>query len=612
MIVACRLLLCYVIKIIESTQMHLLDIKSMLGVEDFAAAHEPLNDGVKPVPNAHTVAASSKPAPVKEPAAEKPVDKPLKEDTTSEAPTKEVEAKEPVEPEVKEDTPPLEHATEKATKTELEKTEKETKALESYLPKAERFDIIGYPRRDQASLEHAVGFLQRRSGLTCKAVISSESISNAVQLGHKRISSLTAQLAQHRKVSLESQPETFAEIYEPEFTQADVVEEIAVTEAPTESNAEPLAAAVAEDLTLQETDPLDVDLLEIQKVEQTIDSLTQAGGAIEQYIQIVRANPKMSKQAAAVLHAGLEHIDQTCSLKVRSTGLESYDTSPRAAMEAADVNEKTLLDRASEIGAKIIKVIKDLMNKIQTSWGKLSNGITAIEAQAKGLELIIDGINSDAEVKEVVITNPSPMLFLGDEFIGDLNPIHVNQALSLIQSSVKEISTQVIGPISAIIKSGINDETVTKIENIISSVSSNDNMSIELPGGMLVKRVGLTLVNEISETNHANTQAELVVEGKDQYSLSKYIEAVLKTIEKIGDADVITLVRKDHDRLLDALVKSRNKETDEVVFQQVQKILTTQVLVSFNPTQYFQLLRHLAAIIHARLGYIEKLAKSLL
>lgn len=881
--------------------MSLLDLKSMISVEDFADAHEPLNDGVKTVPNAQTVASGVKTADVgKDTTTQGPAKVvPEKKDTDDQTKTEhsvvketaersgtklDVEA-ESIEDDLKEPAKveePLAHSTEKATKEDLDKTDKAKTSLEAFLPKAKTFDVIGYPKVQGGRVGKMVDYLYRRAGRKAPATLSLESITTAVELGQHRLSKLERDMRRHQRSSrgnmtfsiegytlpthnqllrismeeaekiesdsngesgvkrmllklmaiirrlikkgremfdratqgIRSQIEkaretlkqfingeprkvqfsallhtlfvkdgeidlnigkkylsdieakakevnmvlrnrlkgglldmgdairnmvfkvedlttelheqvtalhvdkqsvavtmdrtkakelskilddveavlkisTYEAMDKPDFlnveqamtpdtsnediaavkgAQQDLVEAVEnftramysyvariskgisaidadtnetrkdktasnesfmvpaetivedmeqpiVVAEPTAHDVPPMDPVDAAVLTEIETDPLDVPMLEINRVQETIEVLSNGIAAVEQYRQIYLNNPRMSKQAASVLHAGLEHIDRTCNLKIRATGMESYLTTPRSAMEEAEVNEKSLLDRAGEIGAKILKWLRELMIKARATWGKYSSGISKVQSNLEKLIPEVGKLPSEAGFTEFGSSSIiDSFLFLEGKWAGTEVTQNERDVLDEINKSVDDLIKNIAKPILAKIRKGSVDEgTIDAVHSILASheIDKYTEDTIPMPGGWVFKRKGPSIDIDQSGDNGAVGGASVPVEP-----ISMYNTGIRKTAEFAGmlASDVqITKIININDQISKALVDMRKragKEVDESQFQRLQNTIARLTEKYINLDKYFSLMRNLARIQHGRAKFYEMLVKS--
>lgn len=600
--------------------MSLLDLKSLVSNEDFADAHEPLNDGVKEVPNAQTVAASVKTGDVgKDTTTQGPAKiVPEKPDTDDQTKTEHNVVKESAErnksgssekppvsppgskpnsaiPPTKDDSEEatsevdadeLEHTTKKSAEDELDKTEKATKSLEAYAPNARRFDIIGHPSRKAEEIGKMVSFLHRKAGGSGKVTVSAESIDAAIGIGRIRIAKLEREVRLlDARVSNEDIADSMG------IDNPAVVEEAVVTAAPTEHGAPPMAPEAAAALTEAEIDPLDVPLLEIQRVQETVQTLEAGAAAIEQYREIIRANPRMSKQAAAVLHAGLEHIDLTCSLRARSTGLEAYVTTPRASMEEADaVSEKSLGDRAAEIGAKILEWLKKLAAEAVTKWEEYRVGLTSLLEKIRELEKKKFNQHGSIELRPV----PSALFIEGDFVGGDLTPDE-RELPRKLETHYKQIAGQITRRVSTL----LDKAEPSDIEQTIKAMRPASGDFAELPGDKwLVSEDGKLKFTE----GKPETPDSFHVDDGD-INPRRILGEMYKSIEQYQKLTVANLLKDSASSVTAALIKYRKgkgKDLDEAEFQKVQQAVVDNSIKVFDVSGFFDILRHVGALYNAR------------
>lgn len=629
--------------------MSLFNLKSLVSKEDFADAHEPVNDGVKEVPNAQTIAASVKSAdtgtdtnnagaakviPEKEDtddATEKQFDT-VGEKTTkgdgpatpakSDADSKDTEAgsadgnkappfikkddAEETESEGKPSKPvdaPLEHETKEAAEDEQKKTEKVTESLEAYAQHAPRFDIVGYPNADREKLTQRMNWLARRTGNPTNVTISAESISHLAEAGRARAHQLAKQVEQHeqRKVSKEN--------YEAVVDQA-------VAGLPTEHGSEPLPAEVAEAITEREIMPLDVDTTGILQVQDAIQTLQDGQVAIEKHLAIIRNTPRISKQAAAVLQAGLEHIDQVCGLKVRATGLEGYDTSPKAAMEDADVNEKSLLDRAGEIGAKIIQFLRELVSKAKVMWQKYESGIASVQTKMVEVKKEIDALKGAPTSQSLDVTQTSnAFMFIGKEFVGDKVSEEENLVMFELTKIMNTIQKTISGPVLAILRSGsVDEETLEKIHAVLDDheIDGTDGQSTALPGGYTFKTVGPAFSLEKGEP--ARSTNIPVADMTNPAELKRNFAEIYKFTGKLGDADQIDVFVSINEKITQELISLRKRGQrgmfDEVLYQRIQNVTAHMTDRYFSLSKYFEVMGVLAKAQASRANVYQWLASA--
>lgn len=645
--------------------MSLFTLKKFISQEDFADAHEPLNDGVKEVPNAQTVAASTKTSDVGTdtntqgsarviPEKEDTDDKTEKQfDTVSESAEKgapksdskgstgEQSTEEPgVGPEPKgnpvkptppkadtakpdegsEDTkkdstdagtkaPPfvkkeaaeeseakLEHETPEANEDEIKKTEKATKALEAFVPHASRFDIVGYPRKDQDQVRNTISFLRRRSGKDATvSKLSLESISEAVELGKARLELLRGQAEIHtaRKAALENY---------------DAVVEQAITAETTEHGSEPLPAAAAAELTAIETDPLDIpNVVEIERLQESIQTLQAGQAALEQHLTILRSNKRISKQAAAVLQAGLEHIDQTCGLKVRATGLEGYVATPRAALEDADVNEKSLLDRAGEIGAKILNWLIKLLETVEVLTLKYSEGIVSVTNRFQKIKDSL-GIGT---LPEITLKSVDKNLFMNDDFIGDKLTAEEKAIPAGLKDNRQKIMGEIIQPLLAILRSGpATVEMSEAIKELSTKFDNNGEKVLPLPGGAELVAHGITITykdDRYSYGHDQNDHKDVTVPALSLSTLERNITEIIKYLSDLSDTSTALAMLGAGSKIKAEIIalRRRSKGGDEAVFQKVQSETMTVIREALHQRIYFMVLGLLAKAQYARATYFE-------
>lgn len=618
--------------------MSLLDLKSLLGNEDFADAHEPLNDGVKAVPNAQTVAASVKTGDVgKDINTQGPAKViPEKEDTDDETKTEHNVVKESAEKSkprsdssgstvteteggeksetkpgdavtpTEDEAQPLEHNSEKEAKQDLDKTTIATKGLEAYGRNARRFDIIGHPKVKAAEVGKMIGYIHRRSGVKGDVTVSAESIDNAIALGLNRIAKLEREV---QLLCVKASNENIADSMGIPNEQIDVIQEAVVTAAPTEHGAPPMDPVAAAALTEAELDPLDVPILEINRVQETIDSLEQSATALEQYVSIIRSTPRISKQAAAVLHAGLEHIDRVCELKVRSTGMESYLTTPRAAMEATEINERSLTDRAAEIGSKILNWILKMIEMVEVYVMRYTQGIASSEKWVKELQTAANSLKDG--LPETTLAQAPSGLFLNGEFIGNEISEEEREVPDLVKRNRADIMNQMLRPLLAILNSGpASKEMADRIRELKDSSGMQDGeRAIKLPGEMELVADGINLrVTEISSDKKADRK-DFHIDAMSQAELKKNLNGIAKYLDQLNATATGVEMNSAGSKLRSAIISLRHKSKggDEMDFQAVQSTVQEIIRDAFHPRVLFgSVLHKLAVTQKLRVNYYSK------
>lgn len=601
--------------------MSLFDLKSLVSKEDFADAHEPLNDGIKDVPNAQTVASSVKTGDVGTDTTTAGPAKvvPEKTDTDDQTKTEHNVVKESAEksggnnteekpqssppeskpnsaiPETKDgseettsevEADELEHTTKKAAEADLDKTERATKGLEAYAPQARRFDIIGHPKAKSAEIGQMISYLHRKAGGDGKVTVSAESIDAAIGIGKLRKAKLESTI---RRLSTKVSNEDISDSMD--MDNPPIVEEVIVTAEPTEHGAPPMDPVAAAALTEAEIDPLNVPVLEIQRVQETIQTLETGAAAIEQYRQIIKANPRMSKQAAAVLHAGLEHIDRTCGLKVRATGMEGYLTTPRAAMEEADeVDEKTLGSRAAEIGAKLLAWIKKLVEMATEAWAKYQTGLDQLKDRC--LELSKQKFKTEGQLK----LQPVPgTLFLEGEFYGEWLTPDEEALPSRLAKHYGDLTKEITRRVRALMSKDSSED----IALVMEALAKASGTFAETPGPRwVVSEQGKLLLGK----GNPEAPDSYVLEIGDM-NPQRLLNAMAKSIEAYTQSEVVNQLKKASDDVTKALVayrKGKGKEMDEGEFQKVQQVVVDNSVKLFDVEKYFEILKYIGTLYSAR------------
>lgn len=584
--------------------MSLFNLRNMVSKEDFADSHEPVNDGVKEVPNAQTIAASTKTAdtgtdtnnagPAKIiPEKEETGDATEKQfDTVSESkekpaaastpPAKPVEAKEPAG--TTEDTPdaeaapkpvdaPLEHETKEAAEDEQKKTETVTKSLESYSVHAARFDVVGYPKTERTKIQQRMNWLARRTDQPLNMNISVESISQMVAVGQARATALSHQVELHtqRKIALES-------IGDIPFISEAISEPVA------DSSIDNLAVDLADGITEREIDPLDVGIQNIDKVAETLEVLQSSQVALEKHMQIIKSAPYISQQAAAVLQAGLEHIDQVCGLKIRATGLEGYDTTPTSAMRKATISVESLNARAADIGAKIMAWIAKMLEIASVQWQKYHAGLTTMTSEARKVKEQIDGLKG-APSKDSLTLKTMGSMYLDNEFVGDKLHENVKRAPKFLKDQYAHLRNDFSSELIRVLNGG-GDDILDQLKQI--DLSSGGDNNLELPGGNTLGREG----NAVVFTHHDEPKHPGAVEvSLDRTAMRRQLAECIKFLEDLGKKDTLDLIKGAQESVSKALIafrKAGGKDLEESERQEIQTYVIGEVSKAFSVTAYFR------------------------
>lgn len=596
--------------------------------EDFADAHEPVNDGVKKVPNADDIArqvgrsgGDGSADITKQGEANIVEEKPDDEETETEM-TEQVasdnDANDIVEEsetteveETVEDEPELAHDTVKAVETDEKVTTEEKEALEAFVPLVRRAELIGYTKRQTEGLRKSIGTIRAKAGLKGAFTISAESINESIGLAEDHLVKLARKRKfLTRKVSLEN-------IVEPVISP--------MNEVPlAHPDSEPLSVEEGLAITEAELGPVVDTVIEQQAMQDTLSTIgqLQAGAvALEQYVALLRKNKgRVTKQTAAIIHAGLEHIDTTCGLRVRSTGLENFDTTPRMAMESTDVDEKSLLDRAGEIGAKILKWLQELMTQANITWEKFSGGISRVQNEMAAVKERLDAIKTSEGGSMKLSGVTSAIMFLDGGFIGTVLTQNEVMAEKEINRVVKAVRSKVSDPIAAALKAGPADEEMfDKVESIVSThdTPANQARTIELPGGFSIFAMdsgfsvglsGMREERESSNQNDATVELDLPV-------LKRSLNQIYEYTMGLGNDEELKLILQANKNVEKALIElrkaSKGPDFDETLYQRIQNVAAHATNKFFDIDKYFRVMNTLARIQGGRVKVYNHIVRKL-
>lgn len=627
--------------------MSLFNLKSLVSKEDFADSHEPVNDGVKKVPTAADIAASvgsgeggtdtsnagpAKIIPEKEETGDKTEkqfdtvaetaekggsDKgtpPAKPDTDNGAPPAkpadtdkdESDTKPPFPPKkdeaatTDEEKPepvdaPLEHETKEAAEDEQKKTDTVTKSLENYSLHASRFDVVGYPKVERGRIQKRMNWLARRTDQPVNQTISAESISHMVDVGRQRGIALGNQVKVHaqRKAALES-------IGDIPYTPT--------PEVPAETSIDNLDVDLGAGLAEREVDPLDVGIIGINQVAETLEVLENAQVAVEKHIAILRNAPFISQQAAAVLQAGLEHIDRVCGLKVRATGLEGYDTSPRSAMAKADISIESLNTRAADIGAKILKWIAQILEQASTQWHKYQAGLTGMLSDARKVKDQIDGLKGNPG-KDTLTLKTNSNMYMGSEFVGNTVHPNVMAAPKFLKTQYGDLRNDLAGDFTTILNSGDGD-TLERLKQVGADQAESTTAELELPGGVTLVRKGLTIETQRGEEPAHPGAVEVEL---NRVEMRRQIANSIKCLEQLGDGGTLAIIKGAQEsigKVLIAFRKGAGKDLEETERQQIQSYVIGEASKTFSVTSYFTTVSYLTKQVATVVRLHEVMAKA--
>lgn len=593
--------------------------------EDFADAHEPVNDGVKPVPTAEDIAkqvgrsgGDGSADITKQGDANIVEEKPDDEDVTKTTPVEEkspvigeipIPAKtegesEAVVEDVVEDEPELAHEDVKAVEADEKVTAKEKESLEAFVPMIRRAELIGYSKRDVEALTKSIRTVRVKAGVKGAFTVSNESIHATIALADTHIQRLARK---HKFLTQKASLELFSGVSEVVDTNQEPL---------AHTDAIPLAPAVGTVLTQQELVPIVDTIVEEQamaNVTGQIQQLEVAGVAVEQYVKLLRENKgRVSKQAAAVIQAGLEHIDATCGLRVRATGMESFDTTPRSAMESADVNEKSLMDRAGEIGAKILKWLKELYAIAERQWDKLSTGLTTLKNNAEILLDRIDNLKSSSSLDSIVIHPTTSAMYLGNDFVGDHITAEEFKVITDMHQGIKAVLNKGVGPAGAALAQANGDEILDELEKIVSTMAAGNNTELELPGGVKYSRTTMGLAIESKPDGNHPDKVEVDLGSRPE--LKKSIGEIMKYISALSDDGTMKLMRKVDETVTKGIVSYRKGQKGESfsedTFQQVQSVMINSFIKPYSVETYLKVVRQLAQLAGVRLAILKRLVDS--
>ncbi|ARV76770.1 virion structural protein [Pseudomonas phage Phabio] len=367
----------------------------------------------------------------------------------------------------------------------------------------------------------------------------------------------------------------------------------------------------------EKKDPTDEADEEIKKASETVETLQHSRVAVEQYIELLRGNKRISKQAAAVIQVGLEHIDTTCELKVRAFGLESFDTTPKSAMESADVNENSLLSRAGEIGAKILRWLEKIIEHLEVFFQKYRAGLTETQKNVEGVIELIKPLDS---LRAVELRNVSKYLYIGDEFVGDQLTRDEKLVPDIIKTNRAYISSRLFGPLMAIINGNqANEDTLEDLKQLRLNIYKEGGNKVLLPGGAALEVDGGIKIdyNELHDQGYEHTKTSgakrLDVPEMPSGEAIRNLQEILKYLDQLDDTGTAQRMVNEGYKIKEAVIKlrKRSKDVDEVLFQNIQREIEYFVMGAFSPVGYYRVLGDLGKAQEARVRYYRDRATQL-
>lgn len=394
-----------------------------------------------------------------------------------------------------------------------------------------------------------------------------------------------------------------------ETTTTETTEETETpAKAPPFEKKEPEETSEENSTDLKETDDTDIEKdseEEFNKINDTVNTLKHSQIAVEQYIELLRGNKRISKQAAAIIQVGLEHIDTTCGLKVRNFGLESYDTTPKSAMESADVNEKTLLGRAAEIGAKIMEWLNTLFTRFEAWSERLLAGITVLNNEVDLVIKEVEKLPNDTVFKPVSFGVSNSKLFIGSEFVAEHISKNEKEVLNKMNKSIHHTANEIVRPVITILTRQPNDSEATEeINEFLSKFKNNEEEEdrIQLPGGaeFFYNRGDFQIrISLISDGPTPSGPGEIDFSSKAEYI--KSLKELRSYAETLNVGDTMVILRKARDQLKRSVLARRANMEDEVVFQKLQAAAIQETFGHFDMHSYISILKKLADFVRVRL-----------
>jgi hypothetical protein len=305
----------------------------------------------------------------------------------------------------------------------------------------------------------------------------------------------------------------------------------------------------------------------------------------------------------------LEHIDRKCGLKVRATGMEGYDTTPRAAMEDAEINEKTLLSRAGEIGAKILQFLRQLYDKATNVWHKFNNNLSTLQNNIEATLQKVKDLDESRRADGPITLKASPELFIGTDFIGLEMTREEWDGLALLQSTQTKAFKELVKPALALIKSqGISEDTEQAIIQMSDDYTSNNQKELPLPGNWTLTQAGAAV--DYSYGTGANHSDTVEVDIPTKGELTKLLGDLNKYVTALSDESVMNTLKQLEREVTTTLSGARKGEYDEITFQKLQNAVISDLVKPLSLDKYFTVIRHLAGTAGKKVVLVDQLTKN--
>ncbi|BEG72736.1 hypothetical protein RVBP21_3640 [Pseudomonas phage BRkr] len=345
---------------------------------------------------------------------------------------------------------------------------------------------------------------------------------------------------------------------------------------------EPLAHPVEEDKPVEVMEPSDVGMCEetmlahdrIGQVANSIDQLHTAQTALEAYHDVVKTG-RVSKQSAAVLHKGLVHIDRTFNLKVKATGLEAFDTTPRSAMESVDIDGETITGRMKQIGGAVYKKIQELLAKLIEYIKNFDLKRKQSEAKVdKLLSQISDVPRNAIPENEKIKVSKAKFFYAGGKFVGTDTSAEV-AVIDLAVSAAMAMQSNVVFLGQQLAKMEATSDGVNEFRNVIETrLSQNrDHVEKDLPGGGKIIREGHALILERGEDEHAGEELDAL----SRTDIEKALKSLQKFYQNAGKSDRISRIVDSARTKSQEAIKAARTGGDERYVQELQQLYVTAV-----------------------------------
>ncbi|AEH03524.1 internal head protein [Pseudomonas phage PhiPA3] len=372
-------------------------------------------------------------------------------------------------------------------------------------------------------------------------------------------------------------------------------------------------AAVDNDSTLP--------MMDHSQIEQTIianqvDDMIEVQQSMEAYAALLKQTglEGISQQTAAFLRVGLKDAERKLGVTGLVAGLESYDATPRSAIQKATVSTEDLKAYAKQAFEKVMELIRKLLAAIASGFESLMSGIVETEHKLNLLEQAAEQLRGKEAPNAVVPLN-DPLLFAGTKLkfkdtksLSGLAHFSSYAYPAAVKKYYEGLGTLVKGwdPIK-----GNADDLVEKLTSATAPLDDLYSDNEILPGNMVIDIAADGIVYGLrkDETQDDQVSGKLTVRSvpeikqhlKKLSDIIKINKAAKAEHEKIAEgAKTLT----DAGKALEA--KLGSAELDPSSKAEIQKVLNTIAdLVRTSNPRSKQITHYVIRVVSAHLKVIK-------